>query len=360
MLLAAALFLLFLTCWSVIPAPIMPLFPLALGGPELSLWLMGAAILIGALARKRRRVVLSVCALSLICSAVPLLSFLTTRETRAAAFRKVVPEEYGAKLDARVRQISIRPNVPYAVRGGTLHMVVYTPSEPGEYPALVMLYGGAWGAGAPEDNAAFAQHMASRGYVVCAVDYRHAPQFQFPVQLEDVEDALLFLQHHHADYQIDATRLALLGRSSGGHLALLAAYQTSPIPIRAVVAYYPPIDLIGGYEDPPDPDPIDVHGVLERFLGGPPTQLRKRYLEASPLTYASRAQPPTLIIQGGRDHIVKPRFAREFVEKLRLNGTRAVLLEIPWAEHGFDAISVGPGSRESLDYIERFLWWALK
>jgi dipeptidyl aminopeptidase/acylaminoacyl peptidase len=132
------------------------------------------------------------------------------------------------------------------------------------------------------------------------------------------------------------------------------------IPIRAVVAYYAPTNLIGGYEDLPVPDPIGVHGVLERFLGGPPTQLRERYLQASPVTYANRPQPPTLLIQGGRDHIVKPKFARELEEKLRNSGTRAVLLEIPWAEHAFDAIFKGTGNREALDYTERFLSWAMK
>lgn len=359
MLLAAALLLLFLTCWSLIPAPIMLFFPLAVGGPELSPWLMGAAALIGVPARKNRRAVLAVCALSLICSGVPLVSLLATREIRAAAFREVVAGP-AAALDTRVRAVRARPNVPYAVRGGTLHMIVYSPAEPGQYPAIVMIYGGAWRNGAPEDNAEFARHMASRGYVVCAIDYRHAPEFQFPVQLEDVQEALLFLQRHAAEYQIDATRLSLLGRSSGGHLALLAAYQPSLIPIRAVVAYYAPTNLIGGYEDLPVPDPIGVHGVLERFLGGPPAQLRERYLQASPITYATHPQPPTLLIQGGRDHIVKPRFARELREKLRSSGTRAVLLEIPWSEHAFDAIFTGAGNREALDYTERFLSWAMK
>ena len=359
MLPAAGLLLLFLTCWSVIPTPIMLFFPLAAGGPELSPWLMGAAVLIGLLARKNRPV-LAVCTLSLICSGVPLVSLLATRETRAAAFREVVAGTRGAALDTRVLPIRTRPNVPYAVRGGTLHMIVYGPAEPGQYPAIVMIYGGAWRNGAPEDNAEFARHMASRGYVVCAIDYRHAPEFQFPVQLEDVQEALLFLRRHAAEYQIDATRLSLLGRSSGGHLALLAAYQPSLLPIRAVVAYYAPTDLIGGYQDPPVPDPIGVHGVLERFLGGPPARLRERYLQASPVTYATHPQPPTLLIQGGRDHIVKPRFARELKEKLRSSGTRAVLLEIPWAEHAFDAIFTGTGNREALDYTERFLSWAMK
>ncbi|MEP6538745.1 MAG: alpha/beta hydrolase, partial [Bryobacteraceae bacterium] len=218
----------------------------------------------------------------------------------------------------------------------------------------------AWRSGSPADNAEFARHMASRGYVVCAIDYRHAPEFQFPVQLEDVQEGLLFLRRNAAEYQIDGTRVALLGRSSGGHLALLAAYEPSLTPVRAVVAYYAPTNLIEGYADLPVPDPIGVRGVLERFLGGPPELLRERYAQASPLSYAANPQPPTLLIQGGRDHIVKPVFARELHTRLRASGNRAILLEFPWWEHAFDAISMGTATREALGYTERFLSWALK
>ena len=358
MLLAAAALLLFLTCWSVIPAPIMLVFPLAVGGPELSPWLIGAAVIVGALARKNRAA-LPVCGISLLCSAVPLAALLATRQTRSEAFRQTVNAPETARLTS-TRSIQIRPNIPYAVRGGTLHMIIYGPAEAGQYPAVVMIYGGAWRSGSPGDSAEFARHMASRGYVVCAIDYRHAPEFQFPVQLEDVQEGLVFLRRHAAEYQIDGTRLALLGRSSGGHLALLAAYQPSLVPVRAVVAYYAPSNLIKGYEDVPVPDPIGVRGVLESFVGGPPAHLRERYEQASPFTYAAGPVPPTLLIQGGRDHIVKPTFARELDSKLRSSGNRAVLLELPWSEHAFDAIFTGTGNREALDYTERFLSWAMK
>jgi acetyl esterase/lipase len=357
MTLAAALLLLFITCWSIIPAPMMLLFPLSLAGPELSLWFIGAAILIVLFARKPWAV-FWICALSIFCSAVPLISLIASRGSRAEAFRAVVPAT--ASPDARIRPIRTRPDIKYPVRGGVLHMIVYEPTETGSYPAIVMIYGGAWQRGGPEDNADFAHYMASRGYVVCAIDYRHAPEFQFPVQLEDVQDALLFIQRHAGEFQIDNARMALFGRSAGGHLALLAGYQQSLWPVRAVVAYYAPTDLIAGYENLPVPDPIGVRKVLETFLGGPPAQLRERYIQASPVTYATRPQPPTLLIQGGRDHLVKPEFARELHQRLKAVGSPAVLIELPWAEHGFDLVFKGIGNRETLKYVESFLAWALK
>ncbi|MEP6540485.1 MAG: hypothetical protein ABJF23_34500, partial [Bryobacteraceae bacterium] len=158
MLLAVSALLLFLTCWNIIPAPVLLLFPLAVAGPELSPWFMGAAVLLGILAR-RSRVALLLCALSFICSAIPTVALLATRHTRSGAFAAVVsqPEAAGP---INSRPILTQSNIPYPVRGGTLHMTIYRPEGAGLYPAIVMIYGGAWRSGSPADNAEFARHMA--------------------------------------------------------------------------------------------------------------------------------------------------------------------------------------------------------
>ena len=62
----------------------------------------------------------------------------------------------------------------------------------------------------------------------------------------------------------------------------------------------------------------------------------------------------------GRDHIVLPRFGRQLYEKLQAAGNQAVLLEIPWAEHAFDAVFNGVSNQFALYYTERFLAWALR
>ena len=84
--------------------------------------------------------------------------------------------------------------VPFAVNDGVrLTMDVYRPASPGSYPAVVQIYGGAWQRGAPASNTAFASYLASRGYVVFAIDYRHAPRWPWPAQLADVRAALSWI-----------------------------------------------------------------------------------------------------------------------------------------------------------------------
>ncbi|MEG5097871.1 alpha/beta hydrolase, partial [Microcoleus sp. B13-B4] len=104
--------------------------------------------------------------------------------------------------------------------------------------------------------------------------------------------------------------IALMGRSAGAHLAMLTAYDSSVLPVRAVVNYYGPNDLIGGYNDPSFPDAIDVRAVLRAFLGGTPNELNELYHRASPINYIKPNLPPCLLVYAGRDHIVQAKFGR--------------------------------------------------
>jgi acetyl esterase/lipase len=126
-----------------------------------------------------------------------------------------------------------------------------------------------------------------------------------------------------------------------------------------VVSYYGPVDLAEGYRLPPRPDPLGVRAITEAFLGGSPDAVPEQYREASPITYAERRQPPTLLIYGVRDHVVEATYGAQLYRRLLAGGTTSVLLEIPWAEHAFDVVSGGLGAQLALYHTERFLAWAL-
>jgi acetyl esterase/lipase len=362
----------------VIPAPTFALLYLDVGAPEIGAWLAicGAIIFAVALLDARRAVTARFAAamalLATVRSLSPFVRFRTTAREFATAMAGVsAPPRDPIRRDPLVVADLFRRITPGAMRGQGIarfsvpsewapHTNIYYPESDGSYPILVQIYGGAWQRGTPSANADFAMQFASHGWVVFAIDYRHAPAYRWPTQLADVDSALMWVRDNAAKYGGDTSRIVLLGRSSGAQLALLAAYQNPPVRIRGVVSYYGPVDLVDSWRNPPRPDPIGVRSVEQTLIGGPFESAPNRYAEASPLTYVRRELPPTLLVYAGRDHIVEPRYGRQLRDRLLATQTPVAYLEIPWAGHGFDAVFNGPSSQLALYHTERFLAWATR
>ena len=374
----------FVAMWIVVPAPNRVLLPLAVGAPEVSaLLLLAAAIaLLLALAdvrwqaRARWAAIGAVVAIGL--SASPFVRFHAVADDADQSLRLALGGDYFTRIPAgqrahfRAAPLAVsslfrglgRPSDSVMVTrharivdatGAQMTYDVYQPTTAGLHPVLVQIYGGAWQRGEPSDFAEFATYIAAQGYVVFAIDYRHAPQYRFPAQLDDVRTALRLLNANAARWQADMTRLVLIGRSAGAHLAMLAAYAPDAPPIRGVIDYYGPVDLVEGYRHPPSPDPLQVRPVEEALMGGTPDAMLDRYRVASPISFVTRHLPPTLLIYGGRDHIVEPRFGDLLAGRLRAEGNTVVHVEIPWAEHAFDTVPNGPSGQLARYVTERFL-----
>jgi acetyl esterase/lipase len=332
----------------LVPAPNLALLPLTIAVPELSPWLAVFSLLVCGVALRFHRGLVPWVLVSTLILSWPLAEVPGIERGMAVQLGPSVPLHI-PDFFRGMPGASVEPETL------PLNIVYYRPKGDGPHPGVIDIYGGAWQRGAPADSRQFDGYLASKGYAVFAIDYRHAPAFRFPAQIEDVRAAIVFVHENATRYRTDPERLILCGRSAGGQLALLAAYEPGPVPIQAVISFYGPVDLAGGYDDIPSPDPVDVRQVLVTYLGGSPAQAPVAYRTASPITYAKQTLPPTLLIQGARDHLVKPRFPRELQRMLLASGNRAVLLEIPWAEHAFDAVFVGIGNRLALHYIEQFL-----
>ena len=373
---------LFLSLWIVIPAPTMSLLPLGVGASEISPWLilLNAIALLLAISQIKfgilRNVALTAGLLGLLLSCLPLIQLPNVNNQFAVEMTRVVGREFMAEIPLSVKA-KMRPK-PFVLldvfRGIPLHKVriqrgiifanpdgvelklnLYRPLTTGKHPAIVMIYGGAWQRGTPSNDEVFSRYMAGQGYSVVAIDYRHAPQYQFPTQLEDVQTALQYIKDNADELEVDCDRLAIMGRSAGGHLATLAAYQPGAISFRAVISYYAPTDLTQGYKEPPFPNPIDTRTVIRDFLGGTPQEIPEVYRQASPINYVRKNLPPSLLIYGDNDHIVESKFGDRLYKKLRSTDNTAVLLKIPWAEHAFDTVFFGVSNQLALYYTERFI-----
>lgn len=239
--------------------------------------------------------------------------------------------------------------------------------HPQGVPVVVLLHGGGWRTGDRRNlmTKGQATWFARQGYLAIALDYPLSLPSLPTWWLAESRAALglSWVGSNAGTWGGDAQRLALVGDSSGGHLALEIALRQAlgtmeqvcaePVPpVRAVSLTYPVADP-AGFHDNPDPimSPY-VAGRAAMYTGGSPRQKPQRYLEISPLVKARALReqglgaqvPPVLIVHGERDHVVPVAGSEQLHQELVQAGARSQLVVVPYADHVFD---LNPGSLPS-------------
>lgn len=338
--------------WIVLPAPNMWLLPLRIIAIEISPILVLFNLFSLFISSNKW---LSL--LALIISLIPLIQFPSTKESFKQAIEEVIGTKYLTLISGIISQeIVVETDREFATFDDVkLTLNVYRPQREDKYPTVIMIYGGAWRSGNPDNNQVFSRYLAKRGYTVISIDYRHAPKYTFPVQLNDIQLALSYIHNHADSLGVDLERVAIMGRSAGGHLATLTTLQPGAIAFKALINYYGPINLTEAYLNPPIPDPIDTREVLKDFLGGTPETKPELYQQASPISYTDIPFLPTLLVYPSQDHLVQAKYGRDLYEKLKAKGNQVVFLDIPWAEHAFDEVFWGLSNQLILYYTKAFL-----
>lgn len=240
--------------------------------------------------------------------------------------------------------------------GEKLKLDVFRPGyEHSPLPGVLVIHGGSWQSGHSREFVALNGYLAARDYLVFSINYRLAPKWKFPAGRDDVLSAIAYVKVYAKELGLDANRLALLGRSAGGQLALLAAYTANEPSIRGVVSVYGPTDLRYGYDNPANRQLIDTRGVLEAYLGGSPAKADEAYFAASPINFVSASSPPTLLIHGLHDGHVSPEESARLEAKLHTSTVKHLFLRLPWATHGCDWSFSGPCGQITTYAIEQFL-----
>ena len=128
--------------------------------------------------------------------------------------------------DLRSGNIRVIRGIRFSQSDGVpLSLDVYQPPTGAKFPVPVVLqiYGGSWQAGSPSSQEWFSRHFAQRGYLVVAIDYRHAPEWKWPEQIVDVRSALYWVSENSSKFGGDPSKIVVVGRSAGAQLAMRLA-----------------------------------------------------------------------------------------------------------------------------------------
>jgi len=239
----------------------------------------------------------------------------------------------------------IERDVVYGRAGGVeLKLDVYHPKQPaaGARPAAVYVHGGGWQGGDKGGGAGMlaVNELLGRGYLVASINYRLAPAFPFPAQIEDAKCAIRYLRAHARQYQLDPERIGAWGGSAGGHLAALlgtadagAGFDTSggwtnqSSRVQAVVDLFGPADLAAG---------VGLgNSRVGRAVFGAQSADDPVLKKASPVSYVTKDDPPFLILHGDQDRVVPLAQSERLAAALRQAGVSVSLVVVTNAGHGF-------------------------
>ena len=210
-------------------------------------------------------------------------------------------------------------------------------------------------------------HMAQRGWVCVAINYRLSPKSAFPAHIIDVKKAIAWVKDNIETYGGDPNYIAITGGSAGGHLSSLAAltpnraewqpgFEEVDTTVQAAVPFYGVFDFLDRNDIRPGMSMDDILG--DRVLQCPRVGNEETWDAASPISHVGEHAPPMFVIQGTHDSLVWVEEARVFVNELRAVSKEVVVYgELPGAQHAFE-IFHSVRTDHTVNAVAQFLEWA--
>jgi len=218
---------------------------------------------------------------------------------------------------ANAAGIKVEKDVVVGKGGDTeLHCDIYRPPAGTEKRmALVHFHGGGFARGSKDTLAEQVKPITARGYVSIAAQYRLSGVAKFPAPIEDAKTHIRWVRANASSLGIDANRIAIVGHSAGGHIALFTAGQPDA-ELAACVAFYPATQI------PP--------------AAMPPGSDERAMKDASPISHIKPGYPPTLLLHGLADVTVPPESSQQLLQLLRDAKVPSELHEFNGVPHEFD------------------------
>jgi acetyl esterase/lipase len=272
-----------------------------------------------------------------------------------------------------------------------IHADLHRPVGNGKLPLVFWIHGGGLIGGSRRDLLPRHRNAyLSLGLAVLAIDYRLAPETLLPRIVEDVQDAYEWATTTAADeLGIDPARIAVVGHSGGGYLALQIAGAVLPRP-RAVVTFSGYGDILGDWYTQPSPHHLRRPRVPERVArkglghgevseeaadeerwrfyvycrqrgtwprevsGLDPVEDRDALEAYCPVRKVSSSFPPALLLHGEADKDVPHQGSAAMVEALQAAGVDATLITVPRCGHMFEQVGTAQ-AEEAFARVLEFL-----
>lgn len=160
-----------------------------------------------------------------------------------------------------VADVRVLTNIAYGA-DARQKLDIYQPNRPvgTSSPVVIFVYGGSWQNGSKAGYGFIGKSLAQAGYTTVVIDYRLAPQYRYPVFVQDTADAIAWTYHNIGQYGGRPDQLFVMGHSAGAFNAITAVndlrfWKTTGVPDAAVLGV---IGLAGPYAYDFSTDPTKI------------------------------------------------------------------------------------------------------
>jgi acetyl esterase len=238
---------------------------------------------------------------------------------------------------------------------GTIPVRVYHPSKPGpaKGSAMIYLHGGGFIVGSLDQfETAMRLFAEGSGAQVYCVDYKLAPEYQWPVQIQEGEFVVRWLWEHAAERGVDPDRIALGGDSAGGNMTCtisLKLRDEGGPKLALQMPLYPeakmPFETRAGVENVSG-GYVDTAGVLQFVWSLVPQGVDYSQPYITPMNAPSHTGlPKAILVTCGFDMLRDVGHA--YAQKLAAAGNNITYVHYPELPHGF--IQMTAHSRRCLE-----------
>jgi acetyl esterase/lipase len=246
--------------------------------------------------------------------------------------------------------------------GEPLKLDLYLPDAAGA-PLLVWIHGGAWERF--DKTSMPLTSLVERGFAIASLDFSPASKARFPGQVHEIKAGIRFLRAEARRFGYDASRIGILGASSGAHLAALVGtsngnrelegtlgdHRDQSSAVHAIVSYFAATNLTTILAQS-TPFGLNIREpALTRLLGAPPKEAESLAKLASPVFQVDRSDPPLLLLHGDQDPQMPINQSHELEGVYEKHGLEVDFIVVHGAAHGGDAFY----SPENVERVAAFL-----
>jgi acetyl esterase/lipase len=244
---------------------------------------------------------------------------------------------------------------------------VYLAKSDKPTPAMIFIHGGGWRAGSKKNIPAWLKSFVAEGKLsVVSVEYRFTDVESHPAQVNDCLRAVQFVRHNARKWNIDEKRLGVTGGSAGGHLSAYVALHDDAADAKSkdpVERHSSRVACAVSFAGPTDWSLLSTiehrHPAYRQLIGyepgTPADKLAARLVkDVSPISFASKDDPPVMQVHGDKDVIVPVAHATNLHRKLEAIGVESELVIIPGGNHGVSGAG-GETAKRPRAFVQRHL-----